>query len=160
MEWKNQLQGWQGSVFVLLTPANLYPMFPGQMRFLNLLCWLALPTGLCNQALLRYTSSQVFWQDFLVVQGWVLHSTEGKFMYDLASLYTKMERPDSMVNKALCLSSKVRQICALSRSLVFRKDAWHDFDFLKFVEPIFWLLCDLSWKMFHVNLKWICILLF
>ena len=47
-----------------------------------------------------------------------------------------------------------------SLRIIITKDAWYDFSFSK----IYWnffhgLVYDLSWKIFHVHLKWMCILL-
>lgn len=39
------------------------------------------------------------------------------------------------------------------------KDAWYDFSFLKFTEGFCDLAYDLSWRLFHMHFKRMCILL-
>ena len=45
-----------------------------------------------------------------------------------------------------------------SHSVVVRKDAWYDFNFLNFPRLDFVPRCDLSWRTFHVQLRRKCIL--
>ena len=151
--------------FLLLTLSFVCSSFPSFFRCkVRLFIWdfsyfltgmlVSLWTSLLELLLLHHTDFGTLCFHF--------HLSPGIFLFPLWFLQWSV---GSLV--AYCLASTCLWFSAVlflivdsqSYTTVDGKDAWYDFN-LKFIETCGGLAWDLSWRMFHVHLKIICILLF